>query len=637
MNAQLPLATPHTAVEAVEDVSLQLRLLGTTDLHAHLLPYDYYADEGGRPYGLSRTATLISAARSEVANTMLFDNGDALQGTPVGDVTGQFGSGWRGPNPVIDAMNRLNYDAASLGNHEFNFGLDWLDRALADATFPFTCANVVAHPGAAPTGSYLPPYLLLPRRVCDATGQMHDLTLGVIGLVPPQINIWDKAHLAGHLCARDMVETARDMVPKVRAAGADLVLLLAHTGIDTAAPQPMAENAALALAAIPGVDAIMAGHSHDLFPQPGRADAAGGVDHEVGALNGTPALMAGAYGSHLGVMDLTLTRRGGRWGITAHRCGLRAVATPCAQPAIPPDPEMSNAVRAAHTITLRHMRKPIGHCAQRLHSYLALARPDPSVAAVNLLQQRILSRAVAGTAHEGLPILSATPAFKTGGRGGPLNFSDIPAGPVSLRHAADLYSLPNHLCGLLITGAELHEWLERSAICFATQRADTPEAMLRDPAVPGHDFDVIAGLTYQIDLSAPPRYDRNGALINADTRRIRKLRHVGRPLDPVDRFLLATSTYRAQGGGAYSPMRGGNVVHASDRLVRDELADEIARAPLAVPDDYSANWRFHPMPGNAVMLDTGPALRSDPAALTGPGVEDMGLTQDGFLRLRISL
>ncbi len=641
MNAQFPFAAPHAKPEAANDATVQLRLLSTTDLHAHLLPYDYYADEDGRPYGLSRTATLIRAARTEVANTLLFDNGDALQGTPVGDVTGHSGSDWRGPHPVIAAMNRLDYDAASLGNHEFNFGLDWLGRAMADATFPFTCANILTHPTAGPAGSYLPPYLLLKRRLRDGAGQMHDLALGVIGLVPPQINIWDEAHLSGHLCACDMVEAARDMVPQVRAAGADLVLLLAHTGIDTGAPQPMAENAALALAAIPGVDAIMAGHSHDLFPQTGCEDAAdaasSGVHHAQGTLNGTPALMAGAYGSHLGVMDLALTRRAGRWGITAHRCELRAVAAPRTRFAIPPDPELSSAVHAAHTITLRHMRKPIGHCAQRLHSYLALVRPDPSVAAVNLLQQRILSRAVAGTAHEGLPILSATPAFKTGGRGGPQNFSDVPAGPISLRHAADLYSLPNHLCGVLITGAELRDWLERAAICFATQRADTPEAMLRNTAVPGHDFDVIAGLTYQIDLSAAPRYDRHGALINPAARRIRELHHAGRPLGDADQFLLATNTYRAQGGGAFMRMRRGAVVHTSEQLLRDMLAGEIARIPLAVPTDYASTWRFAPMPGNAVLLDTGPALRSDPAALAAVAAKDLGLTQDGFLRLRIPL
>lgn len=629
------------AASAIE-ATVQLRLLSTTDLHAHLLPYDYYADEGGRPYGLSRTARLIRTARSEAANTLLFDNGDALQGTPVGDITGQSGSGWHGPNPVIAAMNRLNYDAATLGNHEFNFGLDWLGRALADATFPFTCANVTMHqPDGVPARSYLPPYLLLHRQVWDDSGQMYPLTLGVIGLVPPQINMWDEAHLAGRVHARDMLDAAHEVVPQVRAAGADLVVLLAHTGIDFAPPRPMMENAALPLAAIAGVDALMAGHSHGLFPAPhgtaGTEDCANGVDHVRGALHGTPTLMAGARGSHLGVMDLTLTRGAKGWCVAAHRCELRPVAAPPTRVAIPPDATLSRAVRAAHQITLRHMRRPIGHNAQRLHSYLALARPDASVAAINQLQGRILARALAGTAHADLPLLSVTPAFKTGGRGGPHNFADVPAGPISLRHAADLYPFPNHLCAVLITGAELRAWLERAAICFATQHPGTPETMLCNPEVPGHDFDVIAGLTYQIDLSAPPRYNRYGTLVAPGTRRIRKLRHCGQPVGATDRFVLATNTYRAHGGGGFARIPQEAIVHVSAQLLRDQLAEEIAHAPLRVPETLGETWGFAPMPGNAVLLDTGPALRSDPAALECVGAEDVGLTPEGFLRLRLHL
>ncbi|PVA11158.1 bifunctional 2',3'-cyclic-nucleotide 2'-phosphodiesterase/3'-nucleotidase [Pelagivirga sediminicola] len=641
MNARSPMTAPGALSAPTADVTVRLRLLGTTDLHASLLPYDYYADIGARPYGLARIATLIRAARDEAPNTLLFDNGDALQGTPVGDVTGQSGSGWRGPNPVIAAMNRLNYDAAGLGNHEFNFGLDWLGRTLADATFPFTCANVFTWPGAGPARCYMPPYQLLRRTVTDEAGCGQVLTLGVIGLVPPQINQWDAPHLAGQLQARDMVETARALVPQVRAAGADLVLLLAHTGIDTAEAHPIMENAALPLAAIPGVDAIMAGHSHDIFPRRGGAitapGTAAGIDHAAGMLNGTPAVMAGAHGSHLGVMDLTVVRRGGRWRVAAHRCDLRSVAEAPARAPVPPDTDLVRGVQAAHDMTLKQMRRPIGYCMQPLHSFLALVRPDPSVAAVNILQRRILSRGLAGTAHEGLPILAATAAFKTGGRGGPQNFCDVQAGPISLRHAADLYPFPNRLCGILVTGAQLRDWLERAAICFAMQTPGTPEAMLRDTDIPGHDFDVILGLSYQIDLSRPPRFDRTGALLNSGARRIRDLRHAGQPLKDADRFVLATNTYRAHGGGGFVDAGQSTVIHTADRPLRDQLADEIARAPLNVPPEQPPGWRFAPMAGNAVLLDTSPELRRDPAALRAIAAQDLGLTPEGFLRLRIPL
>ena len=653
-----------------EGATAQLRLLETTDLHAHLLPYDYHSDNADQPWGLARVATLIRAARSQVRNVMLFDNGDALQGTPMGDLTTGPAPEWRGPNPVIAAMNRLNYDAATLGNHEFNFGLNWLGRALGDATFPMTCANIMTPEGATPARSYLPPYLLLRRTLTCDNGAAYPITVGVIGLVPPQITTWDHAHLAGQLHARDMVQTARGLVPQVRAAGADIVLLLAHSGIDGAQAIPMMENAALPLAAIEGVDAIMAGHSHDIFPQPkvpGEApqqDAeAGAIDHARGLLSGKPAVMAGAWGSHLGVLDLALEARGGRWQITSHTAEARPVANaPGAQASFAPaqsaqpiqpvqpsapsqsvscDADLSRALGPAHRLTLRHMHRPIGQATTRLHSYLAMARADPSVAAVNAVQTRLLARALQGTAHEGLPILSATAAFKTGGRGGPNNFTDLPEGALSLRHAADLYPFPNHLCGMIVTGADLRDWLERAAICFATVRPGAPEGMLRDYSVPGHDFDVIAGLTYRINLSVPPRYDRHGAAVGAATGvaagRIQDLCHDGRPLAAGDRFALATNSYRAFGAGAFTRPNDARIVHVSSTVLRDDLVAEIAHTPLAAPAGHAENWGFAPLPGASVLLDTGAGLQTDRAALDGMTADDLGLTPTGFRRLRIWL
>jgi len=625
-----------------EGATVQLRLLGTTDLHAHLLPYDYHADADDQPWGLTRVATLIRAARAEARNVMLFDNGDALQGTPMGDLTTGKGTKWRGLNPVIAAMNQLSYDAATLGNHEFNFGLDWLTRTLGDASFPMTCANIVMSGAAAPARTYLPPYLLLHRTITGEDDALYPVTIGVIGLVPPQITTWDHAHLTGQLHARDMIETARIIVPQVRAAGADIVLLLAHSGIDSAAPSPMMENAALPLAAIEGVDAIMAGHSHVVFPQLG-GHTLPNVDHARGLLSGTPAVMAGAWGSHLGVLDLALEAQSGRWQIIGHNAEARPVApAPGAKGAtapVPCDAELSRVIAPAHALTLRYMHRSIGQSGTRLHSYLALARADASVAAVNAVQTRLMARAMQGTAHQGLPILSATAAFKTGGRGGPCNFTDLPAGTLSQRHAADLYPFPNHLCGMVMIGADLRDWLERAVICFATIQPGTPPRMLRNGSVPGHDFDVISGLTYQIDLSAPPRYDRVGAptMSGAGPGRIQDLRHQGRLLADDDSFVLATNSYRAFGAGAFIAPGAARMVHVSTSILRDELVAEIAQTPLTAPPDYASNWRFVPLPGAAALLDTGPALHSDPAALYGLNAEDLGLTDAGFWRLRLWL
>ncbi|MEI4260744.1 bifunctional 2',3'-cyclic-nucleotide 2'-phosphodiesterase/3'-nucleotidase [Roseovarius sp. D0-M9] len=617
-----------------EGATAQLRLLGTTDIHAHLMAYDYYADEGGQPYGLVRVATAIRAARAEAANTLLFDNGDALQGTPMGDLTTCSEEAWQGPSPVITAMNHLGYDAAALGNHEFNFGIDWLARTLRCAKFPVTCGNVEV-PSATDESPWpvLPSVILERTLICD-DGAARPIKVGVLGLVPPQITMWDQMHLSGRLSAKDMVETARRMIPKLRANGADIVILLAHSGIDARAPDAMAENAALALAGLDGVDAIMTGHSHQIFPLAGQIcpDAAkAGIDHKRGLLSGTPAVMAGACGGHLGVLDLTVTASNGRWRCSGHRAEVRdAAALPCDLP-------LKATLAPAHDMTLRHMRQPIGRAAMRLHSYLALAPPDPSVAALNAVQTQLLARALAGTPHEGLPIVSATPAFKTGGRGGPSHFTDLPEGPLSRRHAADLYPFPNSLCGIEIDGAGLRDWLERAAICFATLQPGAPDQMLRDMDVPGHDFDVISGLTYTIDLAAPPLYDRSGNRTEGGTGRIRDLRHQGRPLAEDARLILATNTYRAFGAGAYAPTPPERLVYVSTALLRQELVEHVAHTPLAPPEGFAENWAFAPMPGTHVLLDTGPGLRSDAGALDATGGTDLGDGPGGFWRVCLPL
>lgn len=645
MNAQPLLPDDTVAPLGADPVTAQIRLLCTTDLHAHLLPYDYFSDQDDRPYGLTRTATLIRAARTEARNVLLLDNGDALQGTPLGDITPQDGTGWTGAHPVITAMNQLGYDAATLGNHEFNFGLDWLCRALKGAQFPFTCANITQG-GCAPgdAGSpFLPPYLLLSRQIIDDAGVARPLTLGVIGLVPAQITTWDRMHLHGRLRTQDMIETARRVVPKARAAGADLIILLAHTGIDPGPARPMMENAALPLAALPGVDAIMTGHSHGVFPQPGAicdgatdGGARCGIDHARGLLNGTPALMAGARGSHLGVMDLTLRRAGGQWRVIRHRAEARPTAPRAAIP-IPADPTLSAQLAPAHRATLRLTRHPIGQGTARLHSYLALGAPNASVAVINALQRRCLAQAVAGTPDADLPLLSAACAFKTGGQGGPMNYTDVPAGPLSLRHAADLYTFPNRLCGLRVTGAQLRDWLERAAICFARIIPGAQDAPLLNAQVPGHDFDVIDGLSYAIDLSQPARYDHAGALIDTSAWRITDLRYNGQPLTDNTRFLLATNGYRANGGGPFPAMPDSAFAYTSPRLIRDLLVADLTTAPLTPPTDFGQTWRFAPLLGTTVTLDTSPAVMDDPQALKAINATPLGQTQDGFQRLRIAL
>ena len=310
-----------------QDAALRLRLLSTTDIHTHIVDYDYYRDQRDVSLGLARTATLIRQARGEVRNSLLFDSGDLIQGNPLGDFVAVEQRLQPGQvHPVFKALNLLDYTAASLGNHEFNYGLDFLRLALAGAHFPYVTANVfVAGPDRAAAPPLIKPYVILDRDFIDEGGMTRRLRVGVIGFVPPQIMKWDKANLDGRVFAIDIVEAAGRYVPQMRAAGADIVVALVHSGLSASSARGMDENAAAYLAQMPGIDAILAGHSHLVFPDPSFANLPG-VDVARGTIKGVPTVMAGFWGSHLGVVDLTLRRTAEGWrrvdGIAATR-GIR--------------------------------------------------------------------------------------------------------------------------------------------------------------------------------------------------------------------------------------------------------------------------------------------------------------------------
>lgn len=636
MSRQAGIASSPVAPRAAT-VRCQLRLMATSDVHGAILPHDYASGRDGAAYGLARTAHLIAGARAEAGGIcVLVDNGDFLQGTPLSDLHDAAGA--KAPHPVIAAMNRLGYDVANLGNHEFNFGLPALRAAIGAAAFPVICANALTGRGAtvAEDRGFVPPSAMIEREVGDATGAPQRLRIGFLGLVPPQIMAWDRFHLASALCVRDMVETAAAWVPVLRAAGADLVVLLAHTGIGRAEPGAAAENAALRLARIPGVDAIVAGHGHEVFPDRAARGLGGAVDHRAGSFGGVPAVMPGFRGSHLGIIDLDLVREAGGWRVAAFRSEARPVAAVPGAPAAPPDPAVIAAVRASHAATLTRMRAPLGRSARPIHSYLSRYRPDLPILLVAEAQRAAVARALAGGPHAGLPLLSATAPFQTGGLAGPEAFTDIPAGPLTLRNAADLQPFPNTLCALVLSGAELRDWLERAVSCFQTIRPGQPDQPLWDTRFAGHAADTVVGLSYGIDLTRPPACDHRGVRLAAGGGRIRALRHAGRPVGPEARFVVAVNSYRAAGGGPYPAVPEGRLVHAGHVPVREVVADFIRNGGLDRLD-LAPVWSLLPVPGATAVIETGPGLRRYPGDIAALGLADMGLAPVGFLRLRLPL
>ena len=370
--------TLHPFSVAAANNQAHLRIMETTDIHVHVFPYDYYADKPRDTVGLSRTTSIINDIRSEATNALLVDNGDFLQGNPMGDYIAYERGMKEGDNhPIITAFNTVGYDAATLGNHEFNYGLDFLEKSLAGADFPVVLANIAKEKGATPRDdkTLVKPYAILDREIEMGDGTKHPIKIGVIGFTPPQVMNWDRKHLEGNVQARDIVETAQAYVPEMKEQGCDLIIALSHSGIGGADHSDGMENASVVLAGVDGIDALVTGHNHLVFPSATFADRPG-IDVDKGTLLGKPAVMGGFWGSHLGLLDLLLERDGSEWRVVTTTSEARPISKRNEDRSITAlvedDQTVLDSVSKDHDETLAYVRRAVGKTAAPLHSYFAL-------------------------------------------------------------------------------------------------------------------------------------------------------------------------------------------------------------------------------------------------------------------------
>lgn len=622
------------ALAAQAPARLKLRLLETTDLHVNVVPYDYFRDAADDTVGLAKTANLIKAAQAEARNSLLFDNGDFLQGSSLGDyVAYKKGLKAGETHPMIAAMNALPYQCGTLGNHEFNYGLDFLEHGLARAEFPIVCANVERVGG----GMLIEPWRIFEQSFEDEAGAKHILNIAVIGFVPPQIMQWDKAHLERKVTATDIVEAAQKYLPEIAQAHPDLTIALCHSGIAGGERRGGEENAALHLAKLDGIDVILTGHQHLVFPGAKAFDGIAGVDNRKGSLHGKPACQPGFWGSHIGVLDLELEKREGGWKIAEFKVDPRPIFERTPDRKIVPKAQAEAAILAAvkadHEAALDYMREPVGATSAPISSFFALVADDPSVQIVADAQIAYARPLMAQTQYKDLPILSAAAPFKSGGRGGPTFFTDIPAGPLAIKNVADIYLYPNTVQVVKVTGAQLREWLERSAGIFnRVDIAKSEEQKLINPGFPAFNFDVIDGVSYRIDVTQASRYDLDGKLVAPEARRIVDLAFQGKPIDEKAQFLVVTNNYRASGGGNFPGTRTTIVLEAPD-LNRDVIVRHIIEKKTIDPT-ADGNWSLVPLPaGVNVTFPTSPAAAGKkPEGLKAQAVGDAG---EGFVKYRL--
>ena len=602
---------------SVQAATVDLRILETTDLHSNMMDFDYYKDTPTEKFGLVRTASLINAARGEAKNSVLVDNGDLIQGSPLGDYMATRGLKKGEIHPVYKAMNTLDYTVGNLGNHEFNYGLKYLHDALAGAKFPYVNANIIDVKTQKPLFT---PYLIKETEVVDQDGKKQTLKIGYIGFVPPQIMTWDKANLDGKVTVNDITETARKYVPEMREKGADLVVVVAHSGLSADPYQAMAENSVYYLSDVPGVDAILFGHAHAVFPGKDFASIKG-ADIEKGTLNGIPSVMPGMWGDHLGVVDLVLNNDGGNWKVTQSKAEARPIYDAAAKTSLAAeDKKLVDVLKHDHDATREFVSKPIGKSADNMYSFLALVQDDPTVQVVNMAQKAYAEHFVQGDPDLAkLPVLSAAAPFKVGGRkNDPASYVEVEKGQLTFRNAADLYLYPNTLVVVKATGKEVKEWLGGSAGQFnqIDPHSSKPQPLINWDGFRTYNFDVIDGVNYQIDVTQPAKYDGECQTINPQAERIKNLTFKGKAIDPNATFLVATNNYRAY-GGKFAGTGDGHIAFASPDENRSVLAAWISAESKKAGEIRPAvdnNWRLAPIHSDTpldIRFETSP---SDKAA-----------------------
>lgn len=552
----LALALPAAAAN-------ELVIMATTDIHANIYPWDYYANRRA-DVGLALIDTLVQHIRERHPGALLLDNGDLIQGTPLGYYVARVRPLQPGQvHPVIDVMNRMGYDAASIGNHEFNYGLEFLEQVLAGAKYPVLLANAY-RPGT--REPYFTPYVLLQRQFAG-----RPITIGVIGFAPPQIMVWDRSNLEGRLEAGDIVEVAKRFVPEMRARGADVVVALAHTGANPASrwfPGAMQENAAYSLATVvPGIDVIVAGHSHVSIPGKGLPE------HPDGLVNGVALVQPGFWGRELGVVTLTLEPDGSGWKVVAKRAELLSTK------GVTPSSRVTEWARQAHDTTVAYVTSPIGRTLVPIESRASRLADTALIQLINEVQRRFVEKALEGTQWQGIPVLSAAAPFKAG-RGGESDYTDIKPGPLTIADVASMYIYDNTLKAIQVTGSDIKAWLEHAGQNFQQVTPGSGSRPLLNPRWPGYNFDQIDGVEYEIDVTRPVG------------QRIVRLTYQGRPVQPSDLFILATNNYRADGGGGF-PATGKNARVVLDPQVenRQLLIEHIVEAGTIAPKP-DGNWRL---------------------------------------------
>ncbi|WP_141206108.1 bifunctional metallophosphatase/5'-nucleotidase [Streptomyces griseorubiginosus] len=544
-------------------------ILGTTDLHSHVFDWDYYkdaaySDSKGNSVGVARVATLVKQQRAAKGeeHVLLVDAGDIIQGTSlayyfarVQPITDKGAP----EHPMAVAMNHMRYDAAALGNHEFNYGIEVLRKFESQCRFPLLGANALDARTLRPA---FQPYTV--KRICVPGAP--DIKVGILGLTNPGIALWDKDNVSGKMVFPGLVEQARKYVPRLRALGCDVVFLTDHSGLDGSSSYgdelPYVENASnLVAQQVPGIDAILVGHTHVEVPSYTVKNEETGED----------VLLSEPYcwGYRLSVFDFELELVRGQWKVT------RKTAQTLNPNTVDEDPEIRKLLEADHELVVKYVNTPVGTCTEDLSAAESCWKDVPIMDFIHQVQMDTVKAGLSAS-DAALPLISVAAPFS--------RTADIPAGSVTIKDIAGLYIYDNTLYGKKLTGAQLKDYLEYAAKYYyrvpAGTKVDTA-TLTNANSFWDYMYDTAAGVSYDIDIAA------------AEGSRIKNLSCNGTPVADDQVFVVAVNNYRANGGSGYPHIAAADIAYSSTNEIRQLMIDYVTAKGALDPKDFAVtNWRL---------------------------------------------
>ncbi|WP_327316787.1 bifunctional metallophosphatase/5'-nucleotidase [Streptomyces sp. NBC_01235] len=555
-----PVKTPRT---------WSFSVLGTTDLHSHVFDWDYfkdaaYSDAKGNSVGVARVATLIKQQREAKGEerVLLVDAGDIIQGTSlayyfarVEPITGKGAP----KHPMAVAMNHMRYDAAALGNHEFNYGIEVLRKFESQCHFPLLGANALDAKTLRPAFA---PYTV--KRICVPGAP--DIKVGILGLTNPGIAIWDKDNVSGRMVFPGLVEQAKKYVPRLRALGCDVVFLTDHSGLDGSSSYgdalPYVENASnLVAEQVPGIDAILVGHTHVEVPSYTVKNAETGEE----------VLLSEPYcwGYRLSVFDFEVELEHGRWKVVGKTAQTLNPNT------VDEDPEIKKLLEADHELVVKYVNTAVGTCTADLSAAESCWKDVPIMDFIQEVQMQTV-KAGLSTSDAALPLISVAAPFS--------RTADIPAGSVTIKDIAGLYIYDNTLYGKKLTGAQLKDYLEYAAKYYhqvpAGTKVDTA-TLTNANNFWDYMYDTAAGVSYDIDIAQP------------EGSRIKNLTYNGTAVADDQVFVVAVNNYRANGGSGYPHIATADIAYSSTNEIRQLMIDYVTAKGTLNPADFAAaNWKL---------------------------------------------